>query len=91
VASLIGATLRALLAFTIALYILYPRETGQWVRDLLETSTRAFCPKEAARVRPSRLLLNRGHCAASASQVENPRPTFLSLLGNVATAFNAER
>jgi hypothetical protein len=91
VTSLIGVTLRALLAFIIALYILHPRETGQWMRTLLETSTAAFCPKGGAPMRPSRLLLNRGHCAASTGQAENPRPIFPSLLGNVATAFDAER
>jgi hypothetical protein len=92
VTSLISAMMRALLAFAIALYILYPRETGQWMRGLLETSTGAFCPKGAAPVQ-SGLLLNRGHCATSGktSQAEKPRPTLQSLLGDVATAFKAER
>jgi hypothetical protein len=93
VTSLIGAILRAFFAFTVALYILYPRETGQWMRGLLETSTGAFCSKGAAPVPSSRVLLNRGHCAApgKTSQTEKPRRTLQSMLGDVATAFNAER
>lgn len=89
--SLIGSVLRALFAFTVALYILYPRETGQWVRDLLTTSSSAFCPKEAAPAPPSHFLLNRGHCNAPVKASQAAQPTLQSLLGKVVTGFNAER
>lgn len=87
--SVISMALRALIAFTLALYMVYPRETGQRLRDLLQTSEDAFCPKGRALAQPSQVMLNRGQCAASGPK--KPQPSFQSLLGTVATAFNAQR
>ena len=87
--SVISMALRALLGFALALYIVYPRETGQRLRDLLQTNQGAFCSKAHTPTQPSQVLLNRGQCAASGPK--KPQPTLQSLLGDVATAFNAQR
>ena len=58
--SVIGMALRSLGALFLVLYIVFSRETGQWMADNLGSRADSFCQPAGAAAR--HFKLNRGQC-----------------------------